>query len=570
MDPLSITAALLAVIQITNTTANITLRIIRSPETLKDDRYKELYWRLFAERESMEALVTRIEASGQPLSPDNVKHFKSLLLQLHELHVKMDRKLQLLLPKSNQSTVRTLMYRIRFDSGWFEELKQTMNTIESMTRALKILGETLPSYTPPPEGQSASAPRNAQPGEAVAMSQPQDQSGSLSDTMEAAETSSSSRPRGPSTTLASLCRLCEEAMLELCTNPLVQKRGLKLLLARLELWSFGVLHTKDRPLDLLLETDPERYKVMRQFVTKNLVHLGVALATIFRVLDNAEESNKQRLPSRSRTKLLAALGSEQFVEYSAARWEVLSESYESEDEEDHAETARSKGAVDDNTTEADTPAAQLLRKVERMLESTLEDVQIILDSLFSVNPALRSMRQSYRLDLEFVPEEQALSTASTLVVTEPPASRPLPEKKKETIKFQLVSKDKEAQRFMMEESSRLAGILERALRNDEAEAAKSEDPQATRSVPVLSPEMKKYRVKMDKLKDIKTPMPPEKVAVAMELNRTLRSTVDAVMFPEDEQLVASAKWETKSKEEADKVLERALERIGGGVETLSH
>jgi hypothetical protein len=277
MDPLSVTAAILAVVQLTNNTAQIALRVARAAQSIQGDRYKELYWRLFAEKGAMTALVTKIETSGQPLSPENVKTFAGLLPELHDLHLKMENALLRLLPKS-PTTMRTLAHRVRFESGGFEELKQTMTTIETMTRALKIVGETLPSYTPRSDHRSSSAP--GIPPTSMLTESPQSFRGSQSDVNveEEVESSSSLRQTEPSTTLASLCRLCEEAMLELSTDSSLQRKDISKLLARLELWSFGVLHTKDRPLDMLLKADAGKHEAIRVFVTKSLVNLGVALS----------------------------------------------------------------------------------------------------------------------------------------------------------------------------------------------------------------------------------------------------------------------------------------------------
>jgi hypothetical protein len=291
--------------------------------------------------------------------------------------------------------------------------------------------------------------------------------------------------------------------------------------------------------------------------------------------------NKLRRFYKSRTSLLAALGAGEFEDYAIARWKILSESYEGDHEEHESkavevgETGKAQppegtaqGVDQDEATKSEVPTSRPPANTEAMLSSALHDIQIVLDSLFCMNSAIRSMRQSYRLNLESAMDESVALTSPTLVASEQQVQLPQSERLKEAVKLRVVSKDKVAQRFMMEESVRLTKLLENALRNDEAEAAESEDPEATKHMRLLSPVMKNHRLGLEKFQESATSMPPEKVRAVWELNRTLRDTVDAVMLPKDMEGLDTTVWQGQPSEGTDKILDQALERIGNNITML--
>lgn len=570
MDPVTIAASVLAIVQLTNSSAKIIASLANASKSLNDDRYDELYWRMYAEKQSMVALLTNIETSGRPLSPENVETFQILLARLKISHSKMEDALQRLLPEGGAGfTLRSVVTRLKFDTGGFEELKQRMSSIEAMTRALKLLGETLPNYTPRAAEQSSITTTVS----LVSMATDHPTMGQgVPDGEATRNPATPQQERGSQEIpLASLCRLCEEAMVELSSHPMLSGKGTGItgLSARFELWSVGVWGSKDGLMDRILEADPERHEVVGMFVAKSLVNIAVALENIFRAIQNSEVENAEQSLSRSRRAILAALGTGNLVDIAIERWSVLSMS--STDEESMAFEATTvdttKGsesaAMTSTTTEKATGAA---------IGSALQDIEFALESLFSINSSIRSIRRSYRLDIESAWEENSSVVDSTVGANSDAVDsdgQPMStEKQKEYLVLRVVSKDKAAQRLMREETVQLVKLLEDALNNDEASVSDQADSGAGKKMRLLSPEVKTQRLRLEEFEKNSTEIPPDKLKIAVGLNQTLKKTLNSVIVSDNRDAVGKLKqlqatWET------DKILDRTMETLGNAVTTIT-
>jgi hypothetical protein len=567
MDPVTIAASVLAIVQLTNSSAKIIASLANASKSLNDDRYDELYWRMYAEKQSMVALLTNIEISGRPLSPENVETFQILLARLKISHSKMEDALQRLLPEGGAGfTLRSVVTRLKFDTGGFEELKQRMSSIEAMTRALHRgndpgMGETLPNYTPRAAEQS-----------------------SITTTVSLVSMATDHHPATPQQErgsqeipLASLCRLCEEAMVELSSHPMLSGKGTGItgLSARFELWSVGVWGSKDGLMDRILEADPERHEVVGMFVAKSLVNIAVALENIFRAIQNSEVENAEQSLSRSRRAILAALGTGNLVDIAIERWSVLSMS--STDEESMAfEATTADTTADADTTKGSESAAMTSTTTEKAtgaaIGSALQDIEFALESLFSINSSIRSIRRSYRLDIESAWEENSSVVDSTVGANSDAVDsdgQPMStEKQKEYLVLRVVSKDKAAQRLMREETVQLVKLLEDALNNDEASVSDQADSGAGKKMRLLSPEVKTQRLRLEEFEKNSTEIPPDKLKIAVGLNQTLKKTLNSVIVSDNRDAVGKLKqlqatWET------DKILDRTMETLGNAVTTIT-
>lgn len=576
MDPVTIAASVLAIVQLTNSSAKIIASLANASKSLNDDRYDELYWRMYAEKQSMVALLTNIETSGRPLSPENVETFQILLARLKISHSKMEDALQRLLPEGGAGfTLRSVVTRLKFDTGGFEELKQRMSSIEAMTRALKLLGETLPNYTPRAAEQSSITTTVS----LVSMATDHPTMGQgVPDGEATRNPATPQQERGSQEIpLASLCRLCEDAMVELSSHPMLSGKGTGItgLSARFELWSVGVWGSKDGLMDRILEADPERHEVVGMFVAKSLVNIAVALENIFRAIQNSEVENAEQSLSRSRRAILAALGTGNLVDIAIERWSVLSMS--STDEESMAfEATTADTTADADTTKGSESAAMTSTTTEKAtgaaIGSALQDIEFALESLFSINSSIRSIRRSYRLDIESAWEENSSVVDSTVGANSDAVDsdgQPMStEKQKEYLVLRVVSKDKAAQRLMREETVQLVKLLEDALNNDEASVSDQADSGAGKKMRLLSPEVKTQRLRLEEFEKNSTEIPPDKLKIAVGLNQTLKKTLNSVIVSDNRDAVGKLKqlqatWET------DKILDRTMETLGNAVTTIT-
>jgi hypothetical protein len=142
------------------------------------------------------------------------------------------------------------------------------------------------------------------------------------------------------------------------------------------------------------------------------------------------------------------------------------------------------------------------------------------------------------------------------------------EKQKKYLVQRLLSKEKAAQRLKWEKTVRLIKHLENALYNDEASAGQSTDPASAKSMRILSPEVRRQRLKLEAFAKKSTEIPSDKLKVAVDLNQTLKKAMNSVIVPDygdisgkSEQLQAT--WET------DKILDQTLETLGDAVTSIT-
>lgn len=144
-----------------------------------------------------------------------------------------------------------------------------------------------------------------------------------------------------------------------------------------------------------------------------------------------------------------------------------------------------------------------INNLHKAVAFSLDDIEVIVDSIYAVIPALRSLRRSYILDLEAASQDSSLPqvTESTIFDatvsevdshTDVPASSDLKKHHKPVYTLRVVN-PKAPQNAIFDETMRLIMELEEALRNDE-EFAQAE----AHEIAVFSPELHEQRVQLDR------------------------------------------------------------------------
>jgi hypothetical protein len=273
MDPMSaiaISATILSVIQSISATSKVISALVKVGKTANDHRYDGLFWRMFSERTSTETLLKRIEFGGRPIPPEHEETFKRLCTQIKDYYEAIEHSLNKIIPKEGKVTLRLYARRFQFEESGFVSLKEQLDSIEAMNRALKILGETLPEYSgssdlwasnlsnPWPTGHEA-------PVQHPITAEEDDTHFRIEDTV----------GKPTRVKLVSLAQGCIEVVKDLASVPSLTKNTSDIL-ARLEMWSAGFLQSELMPLDTLFEINTDKNEVLRQFVIKSLVEIFVA------------------------------------------------------------------------------------------------------------------------------------------------------------------------------------------------------------------------------------------------------------------------------------------------------
>lgn len=277
MDPtlaLTVSASVLAVIQAINSTNKVLMNLAKASKAVNDHRYDGLYWRLFSERTSTETLLKRIEFGGRPIPPEHDKTFKQLCSQIISYYAAVEHSLDGIIPKNGEITFRLFARRLKFEEGGFQDLREKLDSIEAMNRALKILGQTLPEYTGP-NNQPVSGQPNVQVMDPTTLNRsefPLEEDDRQRQVQESAQVVAQDPGR---VKIASLAKVCIAVLKDLTSVPSMATRTSGIL-ARLEMWSAGFIQSELMPMDALFKLNGDSKEPLRQFLLKSLVDISVA------------------------------------------------------------------------------------------------------------------------------------------------------------------------------------------------------------------------------------------------------------------------------------------------------
>jgi hypothetical protein len=208
----------------------------------------------------------------------------------------------------------------------------------------------------------------------------------------------------------------------------------------------------------------------------------------------------------------------------------------------------------------------MINNLHKTVAFSLDDIEVILDSIYAVAPALRSLRRSYILDLEAASQDSTLPqvTGSTIFdatvsevdsQTDVPASSDLKKQYKPVYTLRVVNL-KAPQNAIFDETMRLIKELEEALRNDE-EFAQAE----AHEIAVFSPELHEQLVQLDRhfrnQERGEKGISSKKADAVSRLNHDVKATVDAAMLFENPE-----KGPVMNGEKMDKMVTNLIEEMG--------
>lgn len=286
-----------------------------------------------------------------------------------------------------------------------------------------------------------------------------------------------------------------------------------------------------------------------------------------------------------RRNILAAISKGELLEFAIDHWRLLSEviDYDTEEaDESGAFECSSYGNGISKAVVTQMASHNLPAQVAAEILLVVEEIRVAVDSLFSILPSLRSIRQSRVLDLDSLgsgvslPNEIAVDQtpaevpARKSVTPKSPVSSPshsdkgkalYPPEKAKPLYTLRVTRDKTSHSLVLEDTLRLAKSLEEALRNDE-EYAKSHD--LAKGASVLSPEMTKQRGILEKYREAfsgsvgNRDIPAREAEVALQLNKALKKTVDTVIMPDLTTYQKNSDWEFPSSDDMEKTIKEML------------
>lgn len=268
---------------------------------------------------------------------------------------------------------------------------------------------------------------------------------------------------------------------------------------------------------------------------------------------------------KHRSSILATLAKSELFDFAAERWAELSNQYEEIEEE--PDCGKPKFVDDLAGDNVNRIPENTINNLHKAVAFSLEDIEVIVDSIYAVIPALRSLRRSYILDLEVASQDSTLSqvTESTIFdattmsevdsQTDVPASIDLKKQHKPVYTLRVVN-PKAPQNAIFDETMRLIKELEEALRNDE-QFAQAE----AHEIAVFSPEINEQRVQLDRhfrnQNNGEKGISSKKADAVSRLNHDVKATVDAVMLFENPE-----KGPVMNGEEMDKMVSNLIEEMG--------
>jgi hypothetical protein len=270
-----------------------------------------------------------------------------------------------------------------------------------------------------------------------------------------------------------------------------------------------------------------------------------------------------------RSNILATLAKSELFNYAIERWAQLSSDYEESGEDECADS------------DGDAVLGKEKHDLDNIVTSSLEDIEVIVSSMFAVIPALRSLRRSYILDLEAAGLEATSTEVAGLTTgeitlpnltagnpslhsivkseadskTHLEAPKDIEKQPKPTYTLRVVSNEV-PQDAVFDETIRLVKELEEALRNDE-DLAKA----YARDITAFSVDLHEQRVQLDRYyrsyRTREKGVSSTKADLVVQLNKDVKQTMNAVMPFEN-----TTQAQLMSSEEMDSMVNNLIKQVG--------
>ena len=432
MDPVTTGYLILTLVQVTNNA----YRLINSIK-YSAPKVDQIYYRILAEKETTEAWANQMRmANGMDLQtsipPDKLDEVTRILSKLVQ-YVKAaeDKYAKVELKTANQkNTIANLRARALFVLSGYDDLKDLVDVIASMNKALTTIAPPLPPYSrhmysdgsPHPQVQHLISDVGQPSSTLVSM----DGTTAVETTFSRAQTEQPSR-MGTDNSAGSVYDLEHlpslQSIYELCLNAMhmMAHRGRHALLqnsfARLKLWGAGVFEPP-APLDNVLMLRKKDSNAVRQAFLKAMAHIlvlqGMFLphlcihkatsnTTVERDLKRLRDSTKHQAGNEDRRQLVmqaeisSMLGTDELVESSLVDWANF------------LQRQKNLAAV---PREHLTREPGDLREIEAILD--YNSISKTIETLFDLLPAIRSERRTYSL---FREAEQAAKDGDSQSLT---------------------------------------------------------------------------------------------------------------------------------------------------------
>ncbi len=244
-------------------------KVANATKFFDENRYNEICRRLFAAKESISVSIWQMVLLGSEIPLEDTVRFTDIQAPFQRHRHTAETILRKMGPQEDGVTLRKVLSRLRYHRTGFHDLQRLMNAIDAMAGALEILGEALSTYEPPSSQQPVN-PRT-QDGQQV---------GTNVGSMASALTRTGETPTNVgklmarnSVSLASLSEQCLEGLDSVCEIPRFAK--IRRYFYQLTLFTESILKDRTKPLEAILDADPEKHKDMRYFITKCLVNIAV-------------------------------------------------------------------------------------------------------------------------------------------------------------------------------------------------------------------------------------------------------------------------------------------------------
>ncbi len=432
MDVISVGYLILSLVQVTNNA----YRLINSIK-YSAPKVDQIYYRILAEKETTEAWANQMRiANGMDLQtsipPDKLDEVTKLLSRLVQ-YVKAaeDKYAKVELKSADQkNTIANLRARALFVLSGYDDLKDLVDVIASMNKALITIAPALPPYSRHiyPEGSTRPQVQHliSDDGQPSSTLVSMDGTTAVETTFSRAQTEQPLRI-GTDSSARSIYDLEHlpslESIYELCLNAMdmMAHRGRHALLqnssARLKLWGTGIFELPV-PLDIVLMLRKKDSNAVRQAFLKAMAHIlvlqGMFLphlwihkatsnTTVERdlrrlrdsITDQAGDEHRQQLIMQA--EISSMLGTDELVESSLVSWA------------NYLQRQKDLAAV---LRQHLTKNPDDLRDIEAMLD--YNSISKTIETLFDLLPAIRSERRTYSVLRE---AEQAAKDDDTQSLT---------------------------------------------------------------------------------------------------------------------------------------------------------
>lgn len=271
MDPITVSASILSIVQLVNDAT----RLFKRLQTLDEKKVSILYFKLMAEKTIMTTWANRMRLlNGDDLRkavpPENFQDVMEIIEKLDQVFEEANKNLHSVIALGGEKLKPgNLKARFLWVSIGYEQLKESIELLETLNRALGIKAPGLPPYSPPGRGSDVVS--------AQATTEVTSSSALGSTTL--AENPMNSEPspgkEAPRTTLRTVYRLCLGTLRVIGAQVSPLSLAVRTVSSRLEMCATGFFE-EPYPLDEILESHRKRCDPLREYILRTFIDIAIA------------------------------------------------------------------------------------------------------------------------------------------------------------------------------------------------------------------------------------------------------------------------------------------------------